>query len=142
VRQAVEEMQPAVEAAGMRLEVRSEPATLALDGDRILQVLTNLIDNAVKFSAPGSVILVEQSRHDQGVACRVRDPGRGIPADVLPRIFERFVQVQPGDQLLGGAGLGLAICQAIVAQHGGQIMAESTAGEGSTFTFTLPGAPA
>ena len=139
-RHAVEVMSAMAEKAGVRLTVRAERQPLEADPDRILQVLTNLLSNAVKFSPPGGEVALTVERRDGEVVFRVRDQGRGIPADRLESIFERFQQVDSSDaREKGGTGLGLAICRSIVQQHGGQIGVESTPGAGSTFTFTLPG---
>ena len=111
-----------------------------VDGDRIQQTITNLIGNAVKFSPRGSEIrLGAKMQGDDQVVFEVEDHGRGIPAEKLELIFERFEQVDASDsRAMGGTGLGLAICRAIVAEHGGRIWAESTVGEGSTFFFSVP----
>jgi signal transduction histidine kinase len=118
-----------------------------VDADRATQVITNLVGNAAKFSPSGATItvgaeLMAGADRDAGPVVRVyvRDEGRGIGADKLERIFNRFEQVDAADaREKGGAGLGLAICRAIVRQHGGRIWAESAgAGAGSTFYFTLP----
>ena len=102
-------------------------------------MLSNLISNAIKFSDPGSRILIGAKRTDSFVEFRVADNGRGIPHDAVEMVFDRFMQVDSSDQReKGGTGLGLAICSAIVQQHGGQIWVESALGEGSTFYFTLP----
>lgn len=114
------------------------------DHDRLIQVLTNLLSNAVKFSGAETRVTVE-AESDQGeVVFAVRDQGRGIPADLTERIFERFVQVDAGEaDAHRGAGLGLAIARAIVTRHGGRIWVESTPGQGSAFYFTIPaGGPA
>ena len=114
------------------------------DPDRILQTLTNLISNAIKFSPSGSSIELSASYLDAEEAeIQVRDHGRGVPSDKLQQIFERFQQVDASDsRAMGGTGLGLAICRSIVQQHGGRIWATSTLGEGATFHFTLPTRPA
>jgi PAS domain S-box-containing protein len=114
------------------------------DPDRVLQTLTNLISNAIKFSPPGSSIALSAHNLDETEAeiC-VEDHGRGIPDDKLEQIFERFQQVDASDsRAMGGTGLGLAICRSIVQQHGGRIWATSKLGEGATFHFTLPTRPA
>ena len=112
-----------------------------MDGDRIIQVLVNLVSNAVKFSPEGSTVKVSVSHKEGTVEFRVIDQGRGIPKDMLSAVFERFKQVTKTDATeKGGTGLGLAICKAIVECHGGQIGVESEMGHGATFWFTLPGA--
>ena len=110
------------------------------DSDRILQVLTNLLSNALKFSDPGSKveIVVSQSAESQ-LVFSIKDHGRGIPEDRLDTIFERFHQVDASDsRSLGGTGLGLAICRSIVEQHSGKIWVESVFSIGSTFYFSIP----
>ena len=113
------------------------------DCDRILQALNNLISNAIKFSPAGSEIHLTARNLDEGEAIiEVRDQGRGIPADKLEHIFDRFQQGDASDsRALGGTGLGLAICRSIVNQHGGRIWATSVEGQGTTFHFTLPTKP-
>jgi PAS domain S-box-containing protein len=130
--------------AQLRITFNSQGVNVWADPDRILQTLTILISNAIKFSPPGTEIHLRARRIDAGEAeIQVRDQGRGIPADKLESIFERFHQVDASDtRSMGGTGLGLAICRAIVSQHGGRIWATSTPGEGSTFHFILPTRPA
>jgi two-component system, OmpR family, sensor histidine kinase VicK len=114
------------------------------DPDRILQTLNNLLSNAIKFSPAGSEVHLTARYLDDGEALiEVRDQGRGIPADKLEHIFDRFRQGDASDsRAMGGTGLGLAICRSIVTQHGGRIWATSVEGEGTTFHFTLPTKPA
>jgi signal transduction histidine kinase len=107
--------------------------------DAIVQTLTNLIGNAIKFSEPDSEVKVSAQLRETDVLFVVRDWGCGIPADKQKLIFERFQQVDMSDsRKKGGTGLGLSICQNIVHQHEGKIWVESRTGEGSTFYFTLP----
>ncbi len=130
-------------AAETGVDVATGPiaGTVLGDGDRLVQVLVNVLANAVKFSPPGTTVTVAAVPADQDVLFTVRDHGRGIPADQLERIFDRFHQVDASDtRQQGGTGLGLAICASIVRQHGGRIWAESTDG-GSTLSFTVPAAP-
>jgi PAS domain S-box-containing protein len=114
------------------------------DPDRILQTLNNLLSNAIKFSPAGSEIHLTARYLDDGEALiEVRDQGRGIPADKLEHIFDRFQQGDASDsRAMGGTGLGLAICRSIINQHGGRIWATSVEGQGTTFHFTLPIKPA
>jgi PAS domain S-box-containing protein len=130
--------------AQIRITFNSHGVNVWADPDRILQTLTNLISNAIKFSPAGTEIHLRSRRGDANEAViQVRDQGRGIPEDKLESIFERFHQVDASDsRTMGGTGLGLAICRSIVAQHGGRIWATSTLGKGSTFHFTLPTRPA
>ena len=140
VTQAVDVMRPLAEKAGLSLVASACPCQLWVDPDRILQTITNLLSNAIKFSPPGGTVRVEAEQHGaDSVLFRVRDQGRGIPADKLERIFERFEQVDASDaREKGGTGLGLAISRSIVQQHGGRIWAESVLGQGSDFCFSLP----
>ncbi len=137
--QAAEVMGPMAESGGVRLELEVVPCVVAADADRILQVLTNLISNAVKFSPSGQVVRIATEHRGGELIVRVIDHGRGIPADKLDEVFERFQQVNVADaRVRGGSGLGLAIAREIVEQHGGRIWAESAPGTGSTFVLALP----
>lgn len=133
---------PAAEAAGVRLVLDVAPGTARLDADRVAQVLLNLVDNAIKFTPPGREVRLEGGVDDgppRALRLTVRDEGRGIPEEMLGSIFERFTQVEPADATVrGGAGLGLAICRAIVEQHGGTIRAERLAERGTAFHVVLP----
>jgi len=140
-------LQNSATKANIRFSIESNGVNVWADPDRILQTLTNLLANAIKFSPPPSTIPSEIKLtanyigEDQAII-EVQDHGRGIPADKLQQIFERFKQVDASDsRAMGGTGLGLAICRSIVTQHGGHIWATSTLGEGSTFHFTLPTRP-
>jgi PAS domain S-box-containing protein len=130
--------------ARIRLVCTAHGVNVWADPDRILQTLTNLISNAIKFSPPDTEIRLSARRIDTTEAViQVRDQGRGIPRDKLDTIFERFHQVDASDsRTMGGTGLGLAICRSILTQHGGRIWATSTLGKGSIFHFTLPTRPA
>lgn len=111
------------------------------DPDRVVQTLTNLLTNAIKFSAVGSTVRLDAEDRGHEVLFRVRDSGRGIPEEKLESVFERFQQVDSSDaRVRGGTGLGLAISRRIVDQHGGRIWAESVTGAGTTVKFTLPAA--
>jgi signal transduction histidine kinase len=127
--------------AGMEISVDAPPDGVAADADhdRIVQVLTGLIGNAVRFSPPGSVVSVSAEAAGGDVLFCVRDQGRGVPADQLESIFEPFEQVDASDaREKGGTGLGLAIARSIVARHGGRIWAESELGRGAMFCFSVP----
>jgi two-component system sensor histidine kinase VicK len=114
--------------------------TVNADLDRILQVLSELVSNAIKFSPPQTMIkLAAQAADNDEICILVEDQGRGIAQENLDMIFERFQQGDASDsRSMGGTGLGLAICRRIVQQHGGRIWAESEPGKGSRFLFTLP----
>lgn len=109
------------------------------DQERVVQVLINLLSNALKFSPTGTEIKIEEEVEQNFVRVKVIDQGRGIPEEKLKTVFERFRQVEKSDQQeKKGAGLGLTICKAIVENHGGIIGVESTVNKGTTFWFTLP----
>jgi two-component system phosphate regulon sensor histidine kinase PhoR len=113
------------------------------DEDRLGQVLINLLHNAVKFSPEGGEVVVGVREGEGEVLVWVRDPGIGVPATDRVRIFERFYKVDRARvRGRGGTGLGLSIARHVVESHGGRIWVESEEGEGSTFTFTIPLAPA
>jgi signal transduction histidine kinase len=132
-----------VASADRRVEVRSDiphdlPAIEA-DAERVHQVLFNLVDNAVRFTPEGGEVRIEAHRHNGSVEVRVADTGMGIPAEALPRLFERFYRVDTArTREDGGTGIGLAIARSVVEAHGGTIHAESEPGRGSVFTFDLP----
>jgi PAS domain S-box-containing protein len=142
MQKAVDVVQPLADAAGIRLDFDSSGGQVWVDADRIIQTFTNLLSNAIKFSPVGSTVWFSSHKQAGQVLFEVRDFGRGIPADKLGVIFERFQQVDVSDARSGeGTGLGLAICKSIVQQHGGQIWVESVVGQGSTFSFVLPRSP-
>ncbi|MEA2490695.1 MAG: hypothetical protein QOH21_2487, partial [Acidobacteriota bacterium] len=137
--EAVEMMLPLAFRAGIGLEALACDTTIFADSDRIVQTITNLISNAIKFSEPSTRVLVTATEVDGTVQFEVQDQGRGIPESKLESIFERFQQVDASDSReKGGSGLGLAICKSIVGQHGGKIWCESEVGRGSSFRFTVP----
>jgi two-component system phosphate regulon sensor histidine kinase PhoR len=141
-RDAVEDASPVAQSKGTT--VRNEvPVGLCAhaDGQRIRQVLSNLIDNAIKYGRPnGHVILGSRAKGD-GVEISVRDDGPGIPAEAQARVFERFYRVDKArSREQGGTGLGLAIVKNVVQAHGGDVRVESMPGSGAAFFFTLPAA--
>jgi len=112
------------------------------DRDRLLQVLTNLLSNASKFSPAGGTVRVSMTETPGALLFRVRDEGPGVPAEFQPRIFQKFSQADASDtRSKGGTGLGLSITKAIVEQHGGQIGFETGTGKGATFWVRLPARP-
>jgi signal transduction histidine kinase len=111
------------------------PAVSA-DAARVLQVLSNLVGNAIKFTPAGGTITLSAARTDGPVQCSVSDTGPGIPAAQIPRLFGKFWQAKRGDGR--GVGLGLAIARGIVEAHGGTIDVRSEMGHGSVFSFGLP----
>ncbi len=127
------------DAQGITLVTEVESVTVMADYDRILQVLVNLISNAIKFSPAQSRIVVSAQSSNEVTTIKVTDQGRGIPSEFRQSIFQRFKQVEAADRSQkGGAGLGLAICRTIVEAHAGAIGVESELDKGSTFWFSLP----
>ena len=123
------------------VEVIVSPTIVAVDADadRIIQVLVNLLGNAIKFTNAGGTVTLGADRTGSTATIHVRDTGRGIPPDMLETIFARFQQVMPEDaSVKHGAGLGLTISRAIVSGHGGTIWAENNDGPGSTFYVAIP----
>jgi PAS domain S-box-containing protein len=140
MRHAADGVRAMAERSGVVIDVHPCDAHVVGDPDRLLQVLINLLSNAIKFSPDGGTVWLEAEQTADEVILRVRDEGRGIPADKLESVFERFKQVHASDARdKGGTGLGLAICRGIVKQHEGQIWAESSVGAGTTMCVALPG---
>lgn len=126
----------------VEIDAVTDAFPLHVDVDRIVQALTNILGNAIKFSPAGACVTLRTREADGEVTFSVRDEGRGIPADKLGSVFERFQQVDSTDARdRGGTGLGLAITRSIVEQHGGRVWAESEFGRGSTFHIALPSRP-
>lgn len=127
----------------IKAEGTSEPALADFDQDRMMQVLTNLISNAVKFSDPGGEVSVMISSDDVSRIIAVSDRGAGIPEDALKTIFDRFTQAENQTARAGkGTGLGLSVVKAIVERHGGTVSIESTVGKGTVVQVCLPKAKA
>jgi len=140
MQQAADTLRPLAEQAGVTLEVSRLDILVCVDADRILQMLTNLLSNAIRFSLAGARVELLGKAEPGNVHIEVRDSGRGIPANKLDAIFERFQQVDAADaREKAGSGLGLPICRSIVQRHRGRIWVESRMGEGSVFHVSLPG---
>ncbi len=139
LQQAADRMKMQVERAGLELHLDcpAELPSLQADMPRLEQVLVNLLHNAVKFTPAGGRIDVWAAKENNSITFSVRDSGVGIPADDLPRIFERFYRVDRS-RTGGGTGLGLSIAKHLVEAHNGRIWAVSREGNGSTFTFNIP----
>jgi signal transduction histidine kinase len=140
----VQAMSEVAVARGIGLEslVPGEPVELRFDRERIVQLLTNLVGNALKFTPRGGSVSVRLEEGIDAVAIEVRDSGPGIPADELPRIFDRFYRgTNTGEARATGSGLGLAIVRSIVEMHGGEIEVASVVGEGTAFRISLPRNP-
>jgi signal transduction histidine kinase len=138
VLEAVETFLPQAAAGRVALvtEILRPSSVLAFDPARILQVLTNLLSNALKFTPVGGKVVVHVEGAGPDMRFAVSDTGPGVPSDQLEAVFKRFFQVSKNDRR--GVGLGLYISRAIVEGHGGRIWAENRTGAGSTFYFTLP----
>jgi len=122
--------------------VQAELPDVPLDENRIVQVLTNLVNNAIKFTRPGGSIVVKAFKSPRDadlLQVSVCDTGCGIPKEEQERIFDRLYQIKTGDATTQqGVGLGLYLCRELVQLHGGNIWVESEPGQGSTFSFVLP----
>jgi PAS domain S-box-containing protein len=138
IEQAVATMSAQAQQQQIDLRVSADQCKCFGDEQRITQVLVNLIGNAVKFSPERTAITVSSTPSGNEVKVAVEDQGRGIPADMVDRVFDKFEQFEPA--VAGnfrGAGLGLTICKTIVEQHGGRIGVDSTPNKGSRFWFTI-----
>jgi two-component system sensor histidine kinase ResE len=138
----VEKFTPRAQQANVNLQLNNVERLPALvgDGDRLAQVFTNLVDNALKFTPEGGQVTLSAKNVGAEMELSVTDTGLGVPKEALPRLFDRFYQVD--ESRTGGAhhstGLGLAIVKEIVQAHGGRIGVRSQVGQGTTFTINLP----
>jgi heavy metal sensor kinase len=136
---AARPLQALAAAKGVRLEVIGETCTAQGDAQRLHLAFTNLIENAIKFTAPGGQIVASSWRQAAEVGVRIADTGVGIPIDAQARIFDRFYRADPSrSRESGGSGLGLAICYEIATAHGARIWVDSEFGKGSAFWLALP----
>jgi CheY-like chemotaxis protein/two-component sensor histidine kinase len=138
--EAVASGRPSADARGVRIvEKREASAEVQGDANRLQQVVWNLLMNAVKFTPPGGVVEMVLRRTGHHALIQVTDSGQGIPADLLPEVFEPFRQDDSSTRHAGGLGLGLAIVRSLVEMHGGEVEAASKGeGFGSTFSVRLP----
>ncbi len=139
--EAAERVRGAADAVGIPLSVAPVATDLTVAGDRsqLVSAVTNLLDNAVKYSEPGEPVEVDAAVADGSICISVRDHGIGIPSRDLERIFERFYRVDRArSRATGGTGLGLSIVRHVAQAHGGDVTVESTEGEGSTFRLRVP----
>lgn len=138
---ALELITPIAEKRDIQLELAPAPSDSEAwcDSEAVSQILSNLLDNAIKYTPPGGRITVGAAAHDGRMELYVRDTGIGIPPEELPRLFERFYRVDKArSRELGGTGLGLSIVKHLVGAHNGYTRVESRLSEGSTFFFSLP----
>ncbi len=140
IEEAKENMAPLAAEKDIKLVAKIQKLPrIPVDKDRIIQVLTNLISNAIKFTPAKGTITIEAAKQKDDVLISVKDTGRGMVEKDVRRLFTLFFQVKASYELKEeGTGLGLPICKGIIEQHGGKIWAESLIGKGSTFSFTLP----
>ncbi|MBV8161977.1 MAG: two-component sensor histidine kinase [Acidimicrobiia bacterium] len=144
VGQAVEQVRAAAEGRGVDLDVAEIPRRITVPGDRrqLVSAVYNLLDNAVKYSEPGSAVHLRCATNGDAVELAVQDHGIGIPSRDYERIFERFYRVDRArSRETGGTGLGLAIVRHVATNHGGRVSVTSREGEGSTFVLRLPAGP-
>jgi signal transduction histidine kinase len=140
IQEVVASMRPLADEKGLALTAEvALPGSVVIDSERISQVLGNLVGNALKFTPAGGELSVRAFVRDLQVVTLVTDSGPGIASKDHVKLFQRFSQVDMSStRQIGGAGLGLSICRALVEAHGGQIGVISELGQGSTFWFTLP----
>ena len=138
LREACAFLEPLTTARSLRLECTEEGGEVAVsvDGQQILRVISNLVGNSIKFTPEGGTVRLRAVAAESEVCFSVADTGPGVPAEQLPRMFDRYWQAHAGDRR--GAGLGLSIARGIVEAHGGRIWAESEPGAGTTVAFTVP----
>jgi len=143
IEDAYNTMRPYAQKRGVHLSLDCQPdlPRVAFDADRMIQVVTNLMSNGIKFTPEGGSISVSVRCRREHLAIQVKDTGFGIPKEALPKIFERFYRVPRPGKEIKGTGLGLAIVNEIVTGHGGRIDVESELGKGATFTVLLPLTP-
>jgi signal transduction histidine kinase len=144
VESGAEQVGAAAERRGVRLDIRvpDQPVRIQHDAHRVGQIVSNLVGNAVKFTATGGEVVVSLRATPDGACIEVRDTGIGIDPDELPHIFERFYRgTGAAEARSTGSGLGLAIVKSIVDMHGGRLTVESRPGEGSVFSVLLPRDP-
>jgi len=139
----IQQVLPSFEGGDARHHFVVDPSppglAISADRDRVMQILDNLVSNAVKYSPAGGEVRVAVSEDGGDAVISVTDQGPGIPGDELPKLFSRFHRIDTQDRVsIRGTGLGLYLTQKLVAMHGGTMSVTSRVGEGSTFTFTMP----
>jgi heavy metal sensor kinase len=130
---------PLANDRSVSVAVSDGPCEASVDADRIAQVITNLVSNAISYNRPGGTVMIMTTIREDELEIKVTDTGHGIPSQYLPHLFDRFYRMDESRaRATGGAGLGLAICKSIVEAHGGRISAESKPNQGTTFTILMP----
>ena len=122
----------------LSVDIPGDLPTIAADRSSLSEVISNLIDNAIKYSNEGGAVSVTATTRDNFVVVSVKDNGIGMPGNVVGNLFHKFYRSHRSRETVAGTGIGLYICKAIVESHGGQIGVTSVEGQGSTFTFTVP----
>ncbi len=140
IREACLELAPKAKAQGKQILIEIPPKLppVAVDRMSIVEVINNLVDNALKYGAPASNVVVAVAQTADGVETQVRDRGEGIPENVLDKLFTKFYRASRTKLSHRGTGLGLYMSKSIVEAHGGKIWVRSQVGEGSVFGFNLP----
>ncbi|MBX9670912.1 MAG: PAS domain S-box protein [Candidatus Obscuribacterales bacterium] len=139
VDRAIYASQAAAKGANVEIDKEVTNDVFWADEDRVVQVIVNLVGNAIKFSPAGSIVTISAGLEGAGVVFRIKDRGPGIPKQLQSAIFERYRQLnQPKETKRRGFGLGLAICKSLVEKHKGRIWVQSEEGKGSTFCFSIP----
>jgi two-component system sensor histidine kinase SenX3 len=144
ISEATDSLQAVAGSMEVTLKIDAIALALAVPGDQrdLVSAVSNLVDNAIKYSEPGGEVSVQVGAVDSGVEITVSDRGVGIPSRDMERIFERFYRVDRArSRATGGTGLGLSIVRHVAANHGGSVRVESVEGEGSTFMLSLPAVP-
>ncbi len=122
-------------------EIPEDLPPITADRDKLKQVFINLISNALKYNKPGGEIRIQAENHGMGFTVKVSDTGIGMHEDTVQHLFEKFYRAKNTEDSIPGTGLGLSICKTIIESHHGEMSVESTYGQGTTFTITLPGKP-
>jgi len=142
IKETVESQKDVAVSRGLyiKLELDEQLPMVPIDSDRMTQVMNNLLNNAIKFTKKGGITITSVNKTESNhVIVAIKDTGRGIALSGMPRVFEKFQQIESAESNEeGGTGLGLAICRQIVERHGGKIWVESKEGEGTVFSFILP----
>jgi len=136
-------VEPLASEHGVKVDIQCEPVSIWADQDRMVQMILNLVDNAIKYTSLKEIgdkrVKVRVTREGKHAIIEVSDTGPGIPKEALPRLFDRFYRVDKGrSRRMGGSGLGLSIVKSIVDRHGGEISVSSEVGVGTTFSVKLP----